>query len=150
MWYRIGPDIVNSLLVVGKDVISLLNPTSFAVPCPLCTDLGLRPTQTSTMTNIQEPAIPEGLTVLVTGVNGFIGSHVADQFLRSGFRVRGTARDIKKSAWIKDFFERTYGDGQFELVAVPDRAVEAAFATAVEGLWLSLYLATRGRVANQG
>jgi nucleoside-diphosphate-sugar epimerase len=31
-------------------------------------------------------------TVLITGVNGFIGSHVARRFLNSGHRVRGLAR----------------------------------------------------------
>lgn len=85
------------------------------------------------MTTIQDPAIPKGSTVLITGVNGFIGSHVADQFLQLGFRVRGTVRDVKKHAWIAEFFEKAYGSGQFELVAVPNISAEGAFSSAVKG-----------------
>jgi len=33
--------------------------------------------------------------VLVTGVSGFVGSHVAIQLMESGYRVRGTARGAK-------------------------------------------------------
>lgn len=36
------------------------------------------------------PAIAPGSLTLVTGVNGFIGSHIADQLLSLGYRVRGT------------------------------------------------------------
>ena len=33
-------------------------------------------------------------TVLVTGVGGFLGGHVASQLLASGYRVRGTVRSL--------------------------------------------------------
>ncbi|KAL9008663.1 MAG: hypothetical protein Q9173_006235 [Seirophora scorigena] len=39
------------------------------------------------------PAIPIGSLVLVTGISGCIGSHVADQLLQAGYRERGTVRD---------------------------------------------------------
>jgi nucleoside-diphosphate-sugar epimerase len=39
--------------------------------------------------------------VLVTGVNGFLGSHIADQLLNAGFRVRGTVRSIPKAENIR-------------------------------------------------
>ncbi|KAF2138215.1 uncharacterized protein K452DRAFT_290798 [Aplosporella prunicola CBS 121167] len=84
------------------------------------------------MATIQNPAIPKGSTVLVTGVNGFIGSHVADQFLQLGYKVRGAVRDVQKNAWMKELFTKNYGEGQFELVAVPDITSEGAFEAAAK------------------
>jgi nucleoside-diphosphate-sugar epimerase len=52
------------------------------------------------------PAIPKGSTVLVTGVNGYIGSHVADQLLLAGYRVRGTTREASKAAKLLDIWEK--------------------------------------------
>jgi nucleoside-diphosphate-sugar epimerase len=54
-------------------------------------------------------AIPKGSLVLVTGVNGFIGSHVADQFLAAGYRVRGTARDLRKTDGLGELWKQKYG-----------------------------------------
>lgn len=48
------------------------------------------------MSSIESPAIERGSALLVTGANGYIGSHVVDQLLAAGYRVRGTARDAKK------------------------------------------------------
>jgi len=85
------------------------------------------------MSPIDNPAVPQGSTVLVTGVNGFIGSHVADQFLQYGFKVRGTVRDTSKNAWIRTYFEKTYGPGTFELVSVPDMTAEGAYDEVTKG-----------------
>ncbi len=52
------------------------------------------------------PAIPKDSLVLVTGVNGYIASHIADQFLEAGYRVRGTARSASKAQPLADVFER--------------------------------------------
>ncbi|XTI84528.1 hypothetical protein V2W45_1339567 [Cenococcum geophilum] len=67
-----------------------------------------------------EPALKPGSLVLVTGVNGFIGSHIADQLLAHGYHVRGTVRDVAKAEWMSEFFKSRHPDDQFELVAVPD------------------------------
>ncbi|KAL3445544.1 NAD(P)-binding protein [Aspergillus insuetus] len=82
---------------------------------------------------IENPAIPLGSWVVISGVSGFIGSHVADQALAAGYKVRGTTRDVQKSDWIKKHFEETYGPGNFELVEVRDMAAEGAFDQAVVG-----------------
>ncbi|OJD33987.1 nad dependent epimerase dehydratase [Diplodia corticola] len=94
------------------------------------------------MAMIEKPAIPKGSTILVTGVNGYIGSHVADQFLQLGFRVRGTVRDTKKNEWMTELFEKTYGADRFELVAVPDIALEGAFLSAVKGVSAVIHVAS--------
>ena len=80
------------------------------------------------------PAIEYGSLVLVTGANGFIGSHVADQLIQAGYRVRGTSRDTTKTQWIKELFDKKYGEGKFEAVVVKDMAVEGAFDEACKGI----------------
>lgn len=85
-------------------------------------------------TAFKDPAIPKGSTILVTGVNGLIGSHVADQLIKFGYKVRGTVREPSKHKWIEDLFEKSYGPGKIELVSVKDMAVEGAFDEAVKGV----------------
>lgn len=87
----------------------------------------------------QDSAIPRGSLVLVTGVNGFLASHVADQLLQSGFWVRGTVRSLEKNQWVQDLFDQKYGAGKFSLVQVPDMAADNAFDEAVKGLRFSSY-----------
>lgn len=77
--------------------------------------------------------IPQGSTVLVTGVNGFIGSHICSQLLRLGFNVRGTVRDAAKYAWVEDAMERQGGIGVFSLVCLPDLEEDGAFDVLVRG-----------------
>ena len=82
------------------------------------------------------PTIEPGSLVLVTGVNGLIASHIADQFLALNYKVRGTVRDAVKSAWVTDLFEQKYGPGKFELVVVKDLTAVGAFDSAVKGIVL--------------
>lgn len=84
------------------------------------------------------PAIPKDSLVLVTGANGFIASHVVDQFLQAGYRVRGTTRDLKKLENAIALWETQHGKGKFEAVVVPDMAVEGAFDSAMEGIHHSI------------
>ncbi|KAI0440928.1 hypothetical protein F4803DRAFT_525189 [Xylaria telfairii] len=86
------------------------------------------------MTSAENWAIPKGSTVLVTGVSGFIGSHIADQFLHHGFRVRGTSREPKKHVWLSNLFNKKYSLGSFELCQVSDMAVPGAFNMVVKGV----------------
>ncbi|KAL9576090.1 MAG: hypothetical protein Q9212_007395, partial [Teloschistes hypoglaucus] len=78
------------------------------------------------------PAIPPGSLVLVTGVNGYLGSHIADQFLEAGYRVRGTTRSNDKAAGVRELFTQKYGEGKFETVVVADMGKEGAFDEAVK------------------
>jgi len=81
-----------------------------------------------------QPTIRKDALVLVTGVNGFIGSHVADQLIKSGYKVRGTVRAQDKAAWLYELFANIYGGGQFEAVEVSDMAADGAFDIAVQGV----------------
>ncbi|KAL8801755.1 MAG: hypothetical protein Q9182_004227, partial [Xanthomendoza sp. 2 TL-2023] len=75
----------------------------------------------------KSPAIPVGSLVLVTGISGFVASHVADQLLKAGYRVRGTTRDEEKAEWVREVFGERYGQGKVETVVVADMKAEGAF-----------------------
>lgn len=87
------------------------------------------------MATITNPVVPKGSIVLVTAANSFLGSHIVDQYLRSGYKVRGAVRDPAKDAWALDTFTKLYGKDSFELVAVPDMTAFGAFDEAIKG-WL--------------
>ncbi|KAL6922473.1 hypothetical protein FSST1_006499 [Fusarium sambucinum] len=83
--------------------------------------------------NIKEPAVPLGSWVVVSGASGFIGSHVVDQLLKAGYKVRGTTRDASKNSWATRHFNLVYGSGSFELIEVPDMSAPGAFDHVVSG-----------------
>lgn len=84
--------------------------------------------------NGKPPVIPPGSTVLVTGANGYIGSHVADQLIQAGYLVRGTSRDATKTAWMSELFDTKYGKDKFEAVVVKDMAESGAYDEACKGM----------------
>ncbi|GAA6044354.1 hypothetical protein JCM8097_002785, partial [Rhodosporidiobolus ruineniae] len=70
--------------------------------------------------------------VLVTGTSGFVGTEVALEFLKNGFRVRGTVRSEEKAKkW-----EEKHGnfEGRLEWSIVKDIATEGAFDEAIKGV----------------
>jgi nucleoside-diphosphate-sugar epimerase len=69
-------------------------------------------------------------TVLVTGVGGFLGGHVALQLLQQGYRVRGTMREISKASAMMSRFE-PFADN-IDLVEA-DLDNDKAWAEAVSG-----------------
>lgn len=66
------------------------------------------------------PAVPSGSKILVSGVNGFIGTWVARDLLERGYSVRGTVRDESKATHLYKIFSE-FGD-KFEAVVVKDIA----------------------------
>ncbi|KAL8950433.1 MAG: hypothetical protein Q9222_003527 [Ikaeria aurantiellina] len=79
------------------------------------------------------PAIPQGSLVLVTGANGYIGSHIAEQLLEHGYRVRGTVRDAYKAEYMHAVFDERYGAAAFETQIVKEMAAEGAFDEVIKG-----------------
>ncbi|XXG95772.1 hypothetical protein Hte_002043 [Hypoxylon texense] len=87
-------------------------------------------------------AVPKGSLVLVTGANGFVGSHVADQFLCYGFKVRVTVRNVAKNAWLQEAFDKKYGKEHFTLWEVPDMASQGAFDQVIQGVSVVVHTAS--------
>ena len=77
--------------------------------------------------------LPAGSLIVVSGANGYVGSHIVDQLLQAGFNVRGTVRDLSKASWLIEYVEDTYGAERLDLVVVPDLAAEGAFDGATKG-----------------
>ncbi|KAI8286939.1 hypothetical protein K4K60_013027 [Colletotrichum sp. SAR11_57] len=82
---------------------------------------------------ISDPVLPKNSTIVVSGANGFIASHIVDQLLAAGYRVRGTVRDTAKYSWLSAHFEKTYGPGRFTLHAVPEVTKNGAFDEVLKG-----------------
>jgi nucleoside-diphosphate-sugar epimerase len=86
------------------------------------------------MSTINNPVLLPGSQVLVTGVSGFIGSHIANQLLAEGYLVTGTTRDVSKVAWLQRLFDSKYGEGKFAVVQVPDISKPGAFDNLIHGM----------------
>ncbi|KAL6701642.1 putative NAD dependent epimerase/dehydratase [Trichoderma pleuroticola] len=86
--------------------------------------------------------VPKGSWVLVTGVNSFVGTHVAKQFLEHGYKVRGTVRDVSLYPWLVNDLFKTYAQsGDFEVVAA-DLGADDAFEEAVKGVQVIQHVAS--------
>lgn len=63
---------------------------------------------------------------------GFVASHVVEQLLLHGYRVRGTARSASKLDILKKRWDEKY-PGHFEVAEVKDICAEKAFDEAMKG-----------------
>ncbi|KAF2838214.1 NAD(P)-binding protein [Patellaria atrata CBS 101060] len=81
-----------------------------------------------------ELRITPGSWILVTGANGLVASHIVNEVLKAGYKVRGSVRDRKRSAWLKDKFDELYGPGKFDLVVIKDLTDAVAYGEAVKGV----------------
>ncbi|KAL1638791.1 hypothetical protein SLS58_008605 [Diplodia intermedia] len=80
------------------------------------------------------PALPPGSTILVTGANGLIASHICDLLLAQGHHVRGAVRSLTRSAWLATLLAARHGADAFTLIEVPDMAAPGAFDAAMRGV----------------
>jgi nucleoside-diphosphate-sugar epimerase len=76
--------------------------------------------------------IPQGETVLVTGANGYIATHIVDTLLDQGYNVRGTVRSEKP--WLNKYFDGKYGKGRFETRILAVLEKEGALDEVVKGV----------------
>ncbi|CAO3694408.1 unnamed protein product [Umbelopsis ramanniana] len=76
--------------------------------------------------------IQSGARVLVTGATGYLGAAVAEQFIQDGYVVVGSARTLSKAENVKNFFDKKYGSGKFEIYASGNLEKEGAFDDAVK------------------
>lgn len=72
--------------------------------------------------------------VLLTGISGFLGGHVALQLLEAGYVVRGSVRDLRKADKVKATLARHGADvSRIEFVAL-DLMSDAGWRDAVNGV----------------
>lgn len=72
--------------------------------------------------------------VVVTGIGGFLGRHVAASLLRAGYEVRGTLRSMKKAQAIEAAIRSVDGATQGKLsFVVADLTVDAGWDDALTG-----------------
>ncbi|KAG7797783.1 hypothetical protein KL929_002626 [Ogataea haglerorum] len=67
------------------------------------------------------------MSVLVTGANGFIASHIVDILLDSGYTVIGTARSESKFEPLFGEFKKKYPNANLSYEVVTDITAEGAF-----------------------
>uniref|UniRef100_UPI003D264B92 ketoreductase n=1 Tax=Sporidiobolus salmonicolor TaxID=5005 RepID=UPI003D264B92 len=84
------------------------------------------------MKKIDNAVLPAGSLVLVTGANGFVGSHVVEQLLEHGYKVRGTARSASKLANLQKRWDAKY-PGRFETAVVEDMLKDGAYDEVIKG-----------------
>jgi len=82
---------------------------------------------------LSDTVISPGSLILVTGASGFIATHIVDQLLLAGYRVRGTVRTEGQVAWTTELFSSRYGADKFFAVIVSDMSILGAFDEAVKG-----------------
>lgn len=76
--------------------------------------------------------IAPGATIVVTGANGYIASHVINRLLADGYKVRGTVRAEKP--WLDEHFASQYGKDSYESIVVPTLENEALLDKAFQGV----------------
>ncbi|KAG7888248.1 hypothetical protein KL936_003460 [Ogataea polymorpha] len=67
------------------------------------------------------------MSVLITGANGFIASHIVDTLLNSGYTVIGTARAESKFEPLLSEFKKKYRNANLSYEVVADITAEGAF-----------------------
>jgi NADPH-dependent methylglyoxal reductase len=76
-------------------------------------------------------SLPSEQTLLITGVNGFLGLHVAREALERGYHVRGTVRSETSAAKVRDLLAKY--DPRLSLSIVPDLTMSERYESAFSG-----------------
>ncbi|KAH8892860.1 NAD(P)-binding protein [Thozetella sp. PMI_491] len=79
------------------------------------------------------PAIPKGSLVLVTGATGCVGSGVAKELIKAGYKVRAPVRNAEKGALLSEVLQKQYGADCISTVLVADMVQPGSLDQAVEG-----------------
>ncbi|KAJ5674157.1 hypothetical protein N7462_009596 [Penicillium macrosclerotiorum] len=72
--------------------------------------------------------------ILITGVSGFIATHIVDSFIRAGYLVRGTVRSPSTAEKVSQTFPEYVQDGRLTFAIVQDITSSHTFDEAVTGV----------------
>lgn len=84
-------------------------------------------------------ALPQGSLILVTGASGYIGSHVVNEALLAGYKVRGTARSQEKADKTKEVFKN---HPSYSTAIVADFSSDGVFDEAMKGVNAVIHVAS--------
>jgi len=83
----------------------------------------------------------EDKIVLVTGINGYIASHIGVQLLEKGYTVRGTSRSAAAEGHLLAGAFKGY-EARYQHAVVPDITAPGAFDEAVKGVYGIIHTAS--------
>lgn len=83
-------------------------------------------------------ALPKGSTILVTGVSGYIGSHVVKEALDAGYKVIGTSRSKDKAESTKKIFNNP----DYSTAIIKDFQQEGILDDVVKGVDAIIHVAS--------
>lgn len=93
------------------------------------------------------PALPPNSLIVVTGITGYIASHVGLTALQAGHRVRATVRSLSRSEEVKTAYAKHGVDvSKLEFVVIDDLTSEAQLANAIKGVDGVAHVAIPGSV----
>jgi nucleoside-diphosphate-sugar epimerase len=76
--------------------------------------------------------IPPDSWILVTGASGFIATHVIQNLLGRGYKVRGTVRNVSSTdSLFKEHFGSYLDQDRLQIIKVPDFTADGAFDNAL-------------------
>lgn len=84
-------------------------------------------------------AVPKGSLILVTGATGMIGSHVVNEALKAGYRVRGTTRSQDRAKYTTEIFQH---HSNFSTAIVEDVTTPGAWDAAMKDVSAVVHLAS--------
>ncbi|CAD0096926.1 unnamed protein product [Aureobasidium mustum] len=85
---------------------------------------------TATVSVPDSAVLKPGSLILITGVLGYIGAHLADQLLLRGYKVRGVVR--KPADWLLEIFDSKYGKATLETWFLADLTDEEGLSKAMQ------------------
>ena len=82
--------------------------------------------------------------VLITGINGYIASHIGLELLKRGYSVRGTSRSPSAAQRLLSPEDGPFHPyhAQYQHMVVPDITVDGAFDDAVQGVYSIIHTAS--------
>lgn len=93
------------------------------------------------------PAIPPNSLVVVTGITGYVASHIGLTALQAGHRVRGTVRSLARGEEVKAAYAKLGADvDKLEFVVVDDLTSQAQMENAIKGADGFIHVALPGSV----
>jgi nucleoside-diphosphate-sugar epimerase len=99
------------------------------------------------MSSLPIPSVNSTKIVLITGINGYIASHIGLLFLKSGYTVHGTSRSQSSAHRLLDPDPDSPGPfhpyaAQYQHLIVPDITAPGAFDEAVRGVYAIIHVAS--------